>query len=100
MTTFQIGTLVVVALLVITSFVDVKALWGRFMVKKTPLKDLPTDIMVDIKADPRVNPVPSISEIVEQWDKLKTMCLAAGSKASAKELDNVFLFLLEKGDKV
>lgn len=100
MTSFQIGTLVVVALLLITNFVDVKALWGRFMAKKTPLKDLPTDIIVDIKEDPRVNPVPSISEIVEQWDRLKTMCLAAGSKASAKELDSVFLFLLEKGDKV
>ena len=99
MTTFQIGTLVVVALLLITNFVDVKALVGRFMVKKTPLKDLPTDIIVT-KEDPRINLVPSISEIVEQWDALKKMCLAAGSKVSAKEMDNVFLFLLEKEDKV
>lgn len=97
MTSFQIGTLVVVALLVITNFVDVKALWGRFMAKKTPLKDM--DFVVQ-KAEPVINPVPSIAQIVEQWDTLKKMCLAAGSKASAKEMDNVFLFLLEKGDKV
>lgn len=96
MTTFQIIALVVFALLVITNFVDVKFLTGLFRAKKIILKDVPMDVMVD----PRVNPVPSIAQIVEQWDKLKDMCIASGSKASAKELNNVFLFLLEKGDKV
>jgi hypothetical protein len=70
------------------------------MVKKTPLKDIPVDLKVDVKVDPRVNPVPSISEIVEQWDKLKYMCIAAGSKVSAKELDSVFLSLLNKETKI
>jgi len=97
MTTFQIIALAVAALLVITSFVDIRSLLGRLMSKRVKLKN-PKDL-VDTVEGPKQSPKPTISQVVEQWDKLRDMCIAFGSKASAKEMDNVFLFLLDKDAK-
>lgn len=86
MTTFQISAIVVVAILVLTNFIDFKGLFSKLTTKKYAAPVTPV----------LSNDVPTISQIVEQWDKLKNMCISAGSKHSSKELDNVFLALLDK----
>lgn len=72
--------------LVISNFVDFPSLFKKLWTKKELAP-----------SGPVLNEVPKIHEIVEQWDKLKSMCVAYGSVQSSKELDNVFLSLLDTG---
>lgn len=80
----KILLLTVGAGILVSAFVDVPTLFKKLWVKK------PTVV-------PTSPDVPKIHEIVEQWDKLKSMCVAYGSVQSSKELDNVFLSLLDTG---
>jgi hypothetical protein len=80
----KILLLTVAAGILVSAFVDVPALFKKLWVKKPTVVPASTD-------------VPKIHEIVEQWGKLKSMCVAYGSVQSSKELDNVFLSLLDTG---
>jgi len=102
MSLIQIVVLVIVSVLVISNFIDLKSL---FFSKKLDNVDVHVNDVVYTPVEPpkpqpkiEEDKVPTMAEIVEQWDKLKSMCLKAGSKSSYKELDNVFLALLNKED--
>ena len=82
MDTTKIILLLVAGGLVISNFIDFPALFKKLWTKKELAPS---------------GTVPKIHEIVEQWDKLKSKCVAYGSVQSSKELDNVFLSLLDTG---
>ena len=84
---FKIVAIVAACVIALSTFVDFKGLYTKMFTKSTTSAPVPVNISVGL---------PTISQIVEQWDKLKGMCIQAGSTHSADELDNVFLALLDK----
>lgn len=87
MTTVQIIALVTVGLLFLSSFVDLKEIFSKFSQKPTIVT--PPPIVLPSKQ-------PSLSDVVAQWEKLRNMCIEVGATKSVEELDNVFLYLLNK----
>lgn len=84
---FKIVAIIAACIIALSTVVDFKGLYTKMFTKST-------NIPINTSSGP-----PTISQIVEQWDKLKGMCIQAGSNHSADELDNVFLALLDKTPK-
>lgn len=86
MTYFQIGTLVIVGILVLSYFINFKELFNLFKTKvKSENKDVPTINSKEL----------TIHEIVKQWELLKNMCDEKGLTDSSKALDSVFLGIIK-----
>lgn len=88
---FKIFAIVAACIIALSTVVDFRGLYNKMFTKSTTFVATVNNVPV--------NGIPTISQIVEQWDKLKEMCIQAGSVNSAKELDNVFLALLDKTPK-
>lgn len=102
MTPLQIIIAVIGGLVVLSYFIDFKALLSKFKQGETVDMATEKDIIVKVE-DPRqpgvdTNPMkPTLSNIVAQWEALKAHCEDRGLVEASSKLEEVFPLLIKKG---
>ena len=99
MSLLQIIMAVIGGLIVLSYFIDFKALLSNFKKKETePMAEKTQDVI--ILKNPRneaVETQSTLASVVAQWEKLKADCEGRGLIEASAKLEEVFPLLIKKG---
>lgn len=102
MTPIQIVIAVIGGLIVLSYFIDFKALLSKF--KQGEVVDMATEKDIVVKVEDSRQPgidvgstKPTLSNIVAQWEALKAHCEDRGLVEASAKLEEVFPLLIKKG---
>lgn len=101
MTPIQIVIAVIGGLIVLSYFIDFKALLSKF--KQGEVVDMATEKDIVVKVEDTRQPgvdttvKPTLSHIVAQWEALKVHCEDRGLVEASAKLEEVFPLLIKKG---
>lgn len=101
MTPIQIIVAALGGFMILSYFIDFKALLSNFKQKEVVDMSAEKDVVIKVE-DPRQPDVdtalkPTLSHIVAQWEALKVHCEDRGLVEASAKLEEVFPLLIKKG---